>query len=463
MQIRTAAPFRVVLGLAVVISWSMLCGASPIAAQVPIVGIGLVVQRSPEGAPIVEVTSGSPAARAGLRVGDVILTVDNTPVHAFAVDAVSAMISGPRGTAVALLVLSGGKGRTVAVVRESAAPAPVAVAPVAPAQSAPANLSFITWTEPRDHSFTIDVPQGWQLSGGLYWKGATNAQAFVRVQSPDGQLQVFFGDPELLLRQVPDRFRNPPGVREGQTFTVPTGDSAILQRFMTGSEYAKQHTLWRQLCRNPQWVREADLPDLSNSIADAIAPEVRAMNGVATASAGEAAFACDNAEGAVTATTVLVRDQRSGMQAWVVYKVAGFVSADPLRSMQARYIMERMLASAKLDPQWEQSFNDMVRRKTGSVIAMQNAAFAAQQGAARGAADALARLNHPNAGVTRSSSPRLANSSGNRDVCDALGRCKNVSDDGAILFIDRNGNTREGRAGGAPPDNTGVWSRLYQR
>jgi hypothetical protein len=90
-----------------------------------------------------------------------------------------------------------------------------------------------------------------------------------------------------------------------------------------------------------------------------------------------------------------------------------------------------------------------------------------QNRAARSASDDLARLNHPNAGVnvrpgsTQSSSTNTI--LGTRDVCDAIGRCKTVSNDADTFFMDHSGNVQPGRAGGAPPDNSGVWSPTYSK
>jgi len=79
--------------------------------------IGVSIDRSAEGARIVEVLPGSPAARAGLRPGDVIVAVNNTPVQGYKIAAVTAMIRGPHGTTVRLLLGPEGQGRNVDVLR----------------------------------------------------------------------------------------------------------------------------------------------------------------------------------------------------------------------------------------------------------------------------------------------------------------------------------------------------------
>ena len=131
------------------------------------------------------------------------------------------------------------------------------------------------------------------------------------------------------------------------------------------------------------------------------------------------------------------------------------------------YITEHMLATLATDPAWEQAFAEKNRRITGAYISMQNASQEVQNSAARSASNDLARLNHPNAGVSvRPGSTRSSGTNtilGTRDVCDAIGRCKTVSNDAESLFMDHSGNVVAGRAGGAPPDNTGVWSPTYSK
>ncbi len=74
-------------------------------------GIGVVLAASLfEGHPVVrEVVAGSPAERAGVRVGDLILTADNRPTESMTLGAAVAAIRGPNGTTVPLTLRSAGE------------------------------------------------------------------------------------------------------------------------------------------------------------------------------------------------------------------------------------------------------------------------------------------------------------------------------------------------------------------
>ena len=328
---------------------------------------------------------------------------------------------------------------------------------------ASSDLQFELWHEPGEHGFTVEVPAGWQVMGGVNWVGPTNAQHFVRAQSPDGIVQVFVGDPEIVPRQVPNAFSwMQTGAAEGQMFRTPSGDPALMYRFLAGKEYAKQHAIWR-LCRQPQWVREADLPALSQSMTATIQPEAASWGAQAMASAGEASFFCGTQQGQVTAITVLGSSPM--VQVWSILKVHAFLCSDAMKSMQARYVMEHMAGSFKVDSQWNANYEQRVRQITGSIISMQNASLQASLAASRQAQQTLSRLNHPNEGVhVRPGDVKIASPARGSDyyVSDALGRSGYVSGAADSYFMDHSGNISAGRAGGLPPDNTGVWSPVFR-
>ncbi|MDE6555677.1 MAG: PDZ domain-containing protein, partial [Duncaniella sp.] len=63
-------------------------------------GIGSIIQQRPEGVIIAGPYDGSPAAKAGLRTGDLILTIDGDSVTKLDTEKVSERLKGPQGTIV---------------------------------------------------------------------------------------------------------------------------------------------------------------------------------------------------------------------------------------------------------------------------------------------------------------------------------------------------------------------------
>jgi len=82
-------------------------------------GIGVSIASDDGQAVIVEVHAGSPAERAGVWSGDVLLAVDGTGVSGLALDAVVLLVRGPIGTRVELVVeRSGEQELSFSIIRE---------------------------------------------------------------------------------------------------------------------------------------------------------------------------------------------------------------------------------------------------------------------------------------------------------------------------------------------------------
>jgi carboxyl-terminal processing protease len=80
-------------------------------------GVGIDVDLDPRGLRVVDVFPGSPAARAGLQPGDVIVAVNSVSLASRSTDFGSSLIKGPAGTRVTLTVLRAGKRLLVPITR----------------------------------------------------------------------------------------------------------------------------------------------------------------------------------------------------------------------------------------------------------------------------------------------------------------------------------------------------------
>ena len=85
--------------------------------QVTGIGVQVAVQPVPGGIEVVEVFPGSPAARAGLKHGDVIVAVDSQSLAGRTVNESSKLIRGKAGTDVRLIVVRAGRRHTVTIKR----------------------------------------------------------------------------------------------------------------------------------------------------------------------------------------------------------------------------------------------------------------------------------------------------------------------------------------------------------
>jgi carboxyl-terminal processing protease len=76
-------------------------------------GVGMTVEEARRGLRVMSVYDGSPAARGGLKPGDVITAVDGRSIAGASSEASTARIKGPKGTTVTLTVRTGRREREV--------------------------------------------------------------------------------------------------------------------------------------------------------------------------------------------------------------------------------------------------------------------------------------------------------------------------------------------------------------
>src|SRR6185295_8107981 len=103
------------------------------------------------------------------------------------------------------------------------------------------NTFFVTWKDPSQNAFQVGVPQGWKVTGGMVHPNVVEAHGVVRLQSPDGKIQVFLDDPDVHPRQVPNQMTQFAGLREGQTVPGGWGGPVLLARYLTGTQFAQQY------------------------------------------------------------------------------------------------------------------------------------------------------------------------------------------------------------------------------
>jgi carboxyl-terminal processing protease len=82
------------------------------------IGIGVEVNSTGEYPVITSVFPDSPASKAGVKTGDVVLKVDGTDIHGMTTDQAGNLIRGKQGTSVVLTVDRGGADQDLTVVRE---------------------------------------------------------------------------------------------------------------------------------------------------------------------------------------------------------------------------------------------------------------------------------------------------------------------------------------------------------
>jgi hypothetical protein len=118
---------------------------------------------------------------------------------------------------------------------------------------------MMQWQEPRELAYTMQVPEGWRVSGGLTRLDASHAKSGVEIASPDGQAVLRFGDARLATCTVPG---------QGMA-SMPSSGGLNLCPYQTGRQAGEMY-LQRTLAREwgvegLQLISSKDRPDLSQA------------------------------------------------------------------------------------------------------------------------------------------------------------------------------------------------------
>lgn len=218
-----------------------------------------------------------------------------------------------------------------------------------PAASHPlAGLQFYRWTDPTEAAFTIEVPAGWQVRGGIMRRGFVGAQSEFILYSPDGQVMARSGDVNFVSKfTAPNITLLTNGMWEGQF----TSDGMLIMSYKSGLDFAAyyvQNTLG-QNCQNLQWLSGTDRADRIQ----ALAWYSQAL-GFAMHTAGEVTYSCQFggqprvgyqfAETAVTHHSQLAT-------LWNLQSLFGFI-APPDRARLADAVLFHALTTFHVNPQW---------------------------------------------------------------------------------------------------------------
>jgi hypothetical protein len=84
-----------------------------------------------------------------------------------------------------------------------------------------AGTGMTVFTDPTENAFTVSVPQGWTVKGGIARSGGT-AKPWITAASPDGATTISFGDPSIPQFTLPSGQNGP-----GGTVQTPGGPSPV--------------------------------------------------------------------------------------------------------------------------------------------------------------------------------------------------------------------------------------------
>lgn len=235
----------------------------------------------------------------------------------------------------------------------SAAPPPVSPAKVI---SHRPGLAFEKFTDPRETAFSVEVPKGWKTQGGMFRFAPVDTRGAVETVSPENDIRLTWGDPELPSFTLPNQMLAMTGFNEGSWYSPGYGVRMMVKRYVPGVQFAEEYvrgSLAKQLgCANLTITSRGARNDLTQAI-NAVYAQFGIYGQTVREDAGEVAFDCTKNgqpwRGYYLVSTLVLSNQNTGI--WRAERLLGY-SAQASRAAIAQAAMLRLSATIQVNPDW---------------------------------------------------------------------------------------------------------------
>jgi hypothetical protein len=212
------------------------------------------------------------------------------------------------------------------------------------------SLSWTTFVDPFENAFSIAVPVGWRVIGGMLRHSPIDQNPCMRLISPDMRTTIILGDPQVRLYTTPQRsLLGWPSPAEG----------GAVRNYLSGMDFARDYVLGElaKAYDNVVLTGQKPRPDLAQG-------RHVEFNPTARHDGGEATFTCrqggEAAVGFIGADTYIYGWPMQSGVLWGVGFLGGFVA--PRESVAlATEVLVRSMTKAQVNPTWlahQRKFND---------------------------------------------------------------------------------------------------------
>jgi hypothetical protein len=241
-----------------------------------------------------------------------------------------------------------------------------------PAPGGAALPEYVTFQDPKEGAFTLDVPRGWTVTGGLYRFAPVDTRPSLLVKSPDGKVSISAGDHELPAFTVPTPMLTATGFIEGRWYSPGYGVNMLVRSYIKGSDFAAAYVQdkFASTCGVVRIDERRGRPDLDARLGSIHSQLSGIQVSLAT---GEVAFTCGPGpqprRGYYFAGTQLTSAYGAGV--WNVQYLHGFLADDDAVEL-AGAVLSRMVASSRLNPQWA-AMQSNIAGRSSEIVARTNA------------------------------------------------------------------------------------------
>jgi hypothetical protein len=204
------------------------------------------------------------------------------------------------------------------------------------------NAAWVKFTDPLEQAFTLEVPQGWTVKGGMFRLGYSDHREMVDMTSPDGKINIRIGDLSIPPYFVPNQFHH-----EGEVYDLGAQAQGRVARYRTGQEFSTAYGKVRfaKVCTTVA-PKQSSLPPIAKPIEPA-----GGNNSATKTSDGEATYSCGGGQGARIAYVFSQTAPSEGL--WTVTNLVSYVAPDA-QVAETRNIIEHSEKTFVLSPAWIQ-------------------------------------------------------------------------------------------------------------
>jgi hypothetical protein len=219
----------------------------------------------------------------------------------------------------------------------------------APSAASPGRLPAMRrWVDPLEKAFSCPVPAGWNVQGGTVRKSATDVRQELVATSPDGNIQIRFGDSAIPPMTLPTPMMESTGFREGSWYSPGYGVQMLVMRYLPGYRALTDFYLPSRI-GGFTVVNVRDLPQ--------IAQQLQRLSANAGFNyrydTGEVYFTTRTPQGEKAGycfvETEFIGNMNSGM--WTIPQLACYL-VTPGYEAQAAVIMNKMASECETNPVW---------------------------------------------------------------------------------------------------------------
>ena len=108
---------------------------------------------------------------------------------------------------------------------------------IKPETSQSQNVQYIVWKDPEKDAFSLDVPSGWNITGGLLEPNPGDLRLGVEIDSPDNKVGVIYGDTRIPLYISMSGKPDSLGLVDGTEYYPEYNQYLKAKQYMTGKEF----------------------------------------------------------------------------------------------------------------------------------------------------------------------------------------------------------------------------------